>query len=204
MVITCSTASVHTYAHDRVVDVLAELSKAAGLDVIKEPYGYTKEGFKRPDLKVGGFLENGKELLLDFTTIDPASISVLNATRRSCDYVGSAAAIAGERKRKKFQGSYDESLYEFMPLVMETGGRMDNNLKNFIQKTAEIAAKNSSHEAQAVKFAEKASYYWKQRVAVAAAKGFAESAVQNFRTIASRRNGKGGELEDPFIPWVDW
>jgi hypothetical protein len=194
-----------TFAHDSGVRAIKRMCGAARLLARVEPYGCTVGGdLKRPDLEVLDLLANGKGLLLDLTTVDVGAPSHLNAKEASFEVVGAAAKSAAEAKIKKFAASFNPSHYEFRPLVVDTGGRMDKNLKGLIRQVARAATENKGRRDEDAKEAHQTSFgfFWRNVISVAIAKGFARSAISNTRQIFSRettrgsKRGKGGNEEE--------
>ena len=129
----------------------------------------------------------------------------MNAKVSSFEVAGAAAKTAADLKCKKFASSFNHSTYEFRPLVVDTGGRMDENLSGLIKQVAKAAVENSRAQGESSKDAHQKSFgfFWRNVILVAIARGFARSAITITRQIYSRKTGKEDEdtcLEQTLVP----
>ena len=177
-----------TRMHDRTVRELHYFARSAGLVSILEPR-HTCQGELRPDLAIDGLCDNGKTLLLDFTTTDPASKDAL-CHRQSYAEINAAATHAESLKLQKYTGRFDAQEFAFSPLSMELTGRWSSKLHSVFSSIKKFAVQSGfrghSHWPQYVN-------YWRQRISVQFAKHLAGSGIYistqiTTDTRASRQN----------------
>ena len=77
---------------------------------------------KRPDIAVTNLDTLGKTILLDVTTTDAGNKTNVN-TYHAYRYLGVAARMSDEDKRRKYATITNPSTQSFMPMAFELGGR---------------------------------------------------------------------------------
>ena len=85
----------HTAYHNAGRDELVRALSQAGCGVITEPVGVLNQPGQRPDLLITGLSDNGKDILVDFTTVSVTTQSRLDNTSKIPGY----AAEEAEQKK---------------------------------------------------------------------------------------------------------
>ena len=120
--------SHRTIPHDNTRDRIRSFCASAGLKAVIEPTGclqVQQTGMatcKRPDIAVTNLDTLGKTILLDVTTTDAGNKTNVN-TYHAYRYLGVAARMSDEDKRRKYATITNPSTQSFMPMAFELGGR---------------------------------------------------------------------------------
>lgn len=178
----------HTAYHNAGRDELVRALSQAGCGVLTEPVGVLNQPGQRPDLLITGLSDNGKDILVDFTTVSVTTQSRLDNTSKIPGY---AAEEAEQKKIDKYQGKYDPGKYEFVALAMELSGRPSKTLEKFMKKIGRKAAdKNAAQDYREPKQYEKQfTYKWTLRLVTAVRKTMARRANNHmFRLIRDKQN----------------
>jgi hypothetical protein len=88
---------------------------------------------------IPNLLANGKAYLGDFASVDPARLTSIQSgwfTR------GVAAVQRYQEKPHSYQGFYDPAVFEMVPLILESTGRMHPGFKRFFTEVATFASKH--------------------------------------------------------------
>ena len=128
----------------------------------------------------------------------------LQGSARTWEKAGVAAVKAAEGKIRKYLGKFDPGLYEFTPLILDTGGRLDTAFHTLVREVAEHASSNTNHSLSSVTYANRFVHYWKSRICFAAAKGFVHSGIENTRRLFSCRHPPAEFQEVLSAPWIRW
>ena len=83
----------------------------------------------RPDLLVSGLAVGGKDLIVDFTTVNVAADTCLRNPARSYCSVNSASCVGENRKRQEYKGLFDPARFVFLPCAIELSGRWGTTLE---------------------------------------------------------------------------
>jgi hypothetical protein len=176
-------ACYRTFAHDRVVRVLNDMCRTAGLVSDVEPVGMMS-GERRPDLLVSNLREDGKAYLADFASVDPIRQSSIET---SWFTPGVAAYEREQEKLESYHGHFDPTAFEMIPLAMETTGRMTPKFRQFL---SEVATYASTHlETGGVgphRFRARFLKFWKTKLMVTFLKSLARSAAETQQAILDR------------------
>ena len=119
------------YPHDRLKVQLAKFCQAAGLVPTVEPLN-TCKGPYQPDLSIPDLHPAGKIILVDLTTADPGAVSHLKRGSAKSYFVSAEAVEAA--KTTKYAGNFNEELYEFIPVSVETPGRWSRGFARFFNR----------------------------------------------------------------------
>jgi hypothetical protein len=92
-------------------------------------------GQKRGDILA--VMPGGRVIVLDCVVTHPAAASYV---RRAASTTGSAAAAAEHRKKQAFQEFGQGSAYEFIPLAVESYGRLGVEASRFLSTLGDLAA----------------------------------------------------------------
>ena len=130
-----SCGSHRSIPHNALRDAFHELCAAAGLTCVVEP---TKcltmqdaASACRTDLLVSGLAVGGKDLIVDFTTVNVAADACLRNPARSYCSVNSASRVGENRKRQEYQGLFDPARFVFLPCGIELSRRWGTTLEKF-------------------------------------------------------------------------
>jgi len=163
--------------HDAVCDTLHALSRSAGLTAQREPSNLlthlAADSERRPDLAVENLTHNGKVLLLDVTTADPAAPSMLREAK-SHRSVGGAAQLLEQKKRQAYQGHVNSNLFSFQAVAIELTGRWSGSLSGLFKGLCSRA--KAYHNLSPARFALFVGH-WRSRLSLALAKALASQAV---------------------------
>ncbi len=140
--LNCKDGGEHIHRHDAVVDVMADMLRAAGLRVEKEPRGLfdgiPKQG--GPDLLVesGYPVGKGKAAAFDVKITNPSQVAHVAQAAKMVLHT----ARAGEReKQKKYAGlTKAHRQCALIPLVMETTGALGPQFMSAVTKISILAA----------------------------------------------------------------
>ena len=186
-------ACYRTFAHDRVVKVLNDMCRTAGLVSDVEPVAMMS-GERRPDLLVSNLREDGKAYLADFASVDPIRQSSIQT---SWFTPGVAAYEREQEKLESYHGQFDPAAFEMLPLAMETTGRMTPKFRRFLSEVASFA---STHlETGGVgphRFRARFLKFWKTRIMVTFLKSLARSAAETQQSILDRSVRSSMETPD--------
>ena len=168
--------------HDRTVRELHSFARSAGLVSVLEPRN-TCQGDLRPDLAVSGLCDNGKTLLLDFTTTDPTSLSAFR--NQSYNKFNAAAIHAEKLKTDKYTGKFNAQEFSFTPLCMELSGRWSAKFHSVFRSIKKFAVQSG--------FRSNCNWpqyinYWRQRIGVQFAKNLAATGFSIATEITSGLN----------------
>ena len=130
-----SCSSHRSIPHDALRDGFHELCTAAGLTSVLEPTNcltmQDAASACRPDLLISGLAAGGKDLIVDFTTVNVAADTCLGNPARSYCTIASACRVGENRKRQKYHGKFDPSRFVFLPCAIELSGRWGTSLEKF-------------------------------------------------------------------------
>ena len=138
-----SCSSHRSIPHDALRDGFHELCTAAGLTSVLEPTNcltmQDAASACRPDLLISGLAAGGKDLIVDFTTVNVAADTCLGNPARSYCTIASACRVGENRKRQKYHGKFDPSRFVFLPCAFELSGRWGTSLEKFFTDVCRYA-----------------------------------------------------------------
>jgi len=123
----CKKAPARSTRHFAVNDIITRAFTSAGVPVVKEPSGLSRNDGKRPDGLTLVPWQNGKALTWDVTVTTTLAESYLSA---SSNCAGSAAELAATKKTDKYSGL--PAAYLFQPIALETLGPVNSSAAVFI------------------------------------------------------------------------
>jgi hypothetical protein len=138
------TAGMATLRHDIWASAWRRAIRRAGCATSAEP-SYSNlvapsqrggaAGLKRGDILA--ILPGGRIAVLDCVVTHPAAATY---AQRASQEAGSAAALAETRKRQAFERFGDGAGYEFVPLAVESFGRLGKDAARFLNDLGDVAA----------------------------------------------------------------
>jgi len=166
-----------TPPHDALCDALHQLCRSAGLPARREPNNVlthqAADCERRPDLAVENLTSNGRILLLDVTTADPAAPSHLREAKTH-KVPAAAAQLLEHKKRQVYTGLFHTGMFQFQAVAMELPGRWSPSLsslfKSICGKAKEFHGLPSSRFSLFVA-------HWRKRLSLAVAKSLAVQGV---------------------------
>jgi hypothetical protein len=173
-----SQGNYPSFIHNIMVNVLAELEKAAGYHARVEPRGFMN-GERRPDIasSQSSHVENrlvshSKTELIDFTCPDPRTPSNMNGEPHSYAITGAAASRAETRKHNEADDSINEYFgvsTNFKPLAIEIYGHASKAAQKHIVDRAKKVSEANGAPAHIV------LAHWRIRISMALAKAVARA-----------------------------
>ena len=175
--------------HNTLTPVWRRIAQYAGCTTsLEPPYNHLATtpadrdatGQRRGDILA--IMPDSRIVVLDYVVTHPAATSyVAEASRET----GSAARKAERRKQRNFEAFSDGSAFEFVPLAMESYGRMGLAASRFLSELGSIAAANGN--------VSKAAFvrYARQQLSCALCKGNAGVYAASLYSIAQlQRTGR--------------
>jgi len=133
----------------------------------------TADSERRPDLAVENLATNGRILLIDITTADPAAPSTLREAK-SHKVISAAAQLLEHRKRQQYHGLYHTGMFDFQAAAIELPGRWSPSLASLFKSVCAKAKEyHGLHESRFALFVA----HWRMRLSIAVAKSLALQGV---------------------------
>ena len=174
-----------TLRHDHLNRVWCGAARCAGVATAVEPKlralqmqpGVRRHAQAREDARGDALLAMPQAgmLVLDVNIVHAPAVAFLEgtvATGSSADVNGAAAAIGEKDKEGEYRRDIDGGAYEWVPVVMESGGRLGKGSMRVLNRLATIAAESDgvekhvlvrrAQEALSVARVRGNGYVWKQ------------------------------------------
>ena len=177
-------SGVRTLRHDHLNRVWCGAARCAGVATAVEPKlralqmqpGVRRHAQAREEARGDALLATPKGMLvLDVNIVHAPAVAFLEgtvATGSSADVDGAAAAIGEKDKEDEYRRDIDGGAYEWVPVVMESGGRLGKGSMRVLNRLATIAAESDgvekhvfvrrAQEALSVARVRGNGYVWKQ------------------------------------------
>ena len=151
-------SGVRTLRHDHLNRVWCGAARCAGVATAVEPKlhalqmqpGVRRHAQAREDARGDALLAMPQGMLvLDVNIVHAPAVAFLEgtvATGSSADVDGAAAAIGEKDKEDEYRRNIDGGAYEWVPVVMESGGRLGKGSMRVLNRLATIAAKSDGVE----------------------------------------------------------
>lgn len=192
----CSRGNERHSRHDDICDILADLSRRAGIRTTREPRNCFQgsRSHSRPDMLLIQPLlqaDDGKNLVTDVQITHPETSSQADSASAG---KGVAARLAEQAKTRFYRDKTAVANLSFTPLVLETYGRWGDQLKDFVDK---LVNKIYRLEDGRVPHHAIADYY-RKRISASLQKGNARLLLQRVQRInltASYKTGPSFRLD---------
>lgn len=175
----CKKGGAPIHRHDGIQNVIKALATSAGVQasscckdvvVMNEAGGDNRRG----DLMLPQCGDNGKNLLLDFTIRNPASASLLDATRGNPN---TAIKRAEKEKNDKYKERAAANDIEFMPMALECYGALSKNFVKVLNMLCEKKAQMNKGNKSAI------MNYWYKRISCTLHKGNSSAIARRMMDI---------------------
>ena len=123
----CKRAPSRSSRHHSLNDLLARAMASAGIPVVKEPVGLSRQDGKRPDGLTLIPFEGGKPLIWDVTVVCSTAESYIGMAVQGS---GVVAEMAASRKEIKYSNLQNQ--YLFQPVAIETLGPINESACCFL------------------------------------------------------------------------
>lgn len=126
--LSCQRSAGRFSRHHSINDIVRRAMVSVNIPCVLEPPGLSRTDGKRPDGLTLVPWRRGRCLLWDATCVSTFAASHLRQTMRSA---GSAAETAAKLKHAKYAAL--ESMYDFVPVAVETAGPWGNEARELFR-----------------------------------------------------------------------
>ena len=151
--------------HTSLVKCLRSLSKSAGFTVEEEDRSVFSPSSCRPDITVFAYQQDGWDLLIDVSVVEPAAVSYLH--RHSDTQPMAAASCMAMVKRNKYSDLLLQARTPFCPAVWESHGAVLDQVMDLVDHLCGMISEESECFSPPNWAAQSPSRFWWQRLSIA-------------------------------------